>query len=94
MRAYRSPAETRLSTVFSAGTTRMQSDGARGRAQRAADALLEAILVAVQLVPAAEPRVDGPLVLGIALRDGLPEEVPERDAESLDLIEHAGPPYP
>ena len=27
MRAYRSPAETRCSAVFSAATTRMQSDG-------------------------------------------------------------------
>src|SRR6185312_5604232 len=59
---------------------------AGGGAQRAADALLEAVLVPVQAVAATEARVDGPLVLGVLLRDGLPEEVPERDREALDGV--------
>ena len=41
MRAYRSPAETRLSGVFSAGTTRMQSAGREAAYERMAAKLEE-----------------------------------------------------
>ena len=41
----------------------------------------------VQPVPAAEARVDGPLVLRVLLRDRLLEELPERDREALDAVE-------
>jgi hypothetical protein len=59
---------------------------AGGCAERAADALLEAVLVPVQAVPAAEARVDGPLVLRVLLGHGLAEQVAEGDAEPLDRI--------
>src|SRR5437764_480459 len=48
---------------------------ARGRAERAADALLEPVLVAPESVPAAEARVDRPLVLRVLLRDRLLEDL-------------------
>src|SRR5947209_5368184 len=60
--------------------------GARGCAERAADALLEAVLVPVQPVAPAEPRVDRALVLRVLLRHRLAEQVPEGDAESLEVV--------
>src|SRR4029453_11529968 len=45
--------------------------GAGRRAERAADALLEPVLVAVESVPAPEAGVHRPLVLGVLLRDRL-----------------------
>jgi hypothetical protein len=61
--------------------------GAGRRAQRAADALLEAVRVAVKAMAAAEARVDRTLVLRVLLRHRLSEEVPERDAETLDRVD-------
>jgi hypothetical protein len=63
---------------------------ARGGAERAADALLEPVLVPPESVPAAEARVDGPLVLRVLLRDRLLEDVLERDPEALDRVERLG----
>src|SRR5207244_611936 len=60
---------------------------AGGRAERAADALLQTVLEPVEAVPAAEARVDGPLVLGVLLRDRLLEELPEGDREALDAVD-------
>src|SRR5581483_1736410 len=60
---------------------------ARRRAERAADALLEPVLVPVEAVPAAEARVDRPLVLGVLLRDRLLEDLPEGDAETLEAVD-------
>src|SRR5581483_4386645 len=57
--------------------------GARSRAERAADALLEAVLVPVQAVAAAEARIDRALVLRVLLGDRLLEDLLERDAEAL-----------
>src|SRR5207244_13534001 len=48
---------------------------ARGRAERAADAFLEPVLVAPEAVPAAEARIDRPLELRILLRDRLLEDL-------------------
>src|SRR4051812_21863002 len=54
------------------------------RAQRAADALLEAgVLEAVQLVPAAEPRVHRRLVLGVLDGDRALEDAREGRLEAL-----------
>src|SRR5207244_1103237 len=64
--------------------------GARGRAQRAADAFLEAVLVPPETVAAAEPRIDRPLVLGVLLRDRLLEDLLEGDPEALDRRERLG----
>jgi hypothetical protein len=61
--------------------------GARGRAERAADAFLEAVLVAVQTVAAAEARVERTLVLRVLLRDRLAEDLAERDSEALEGAE-------
>src|SRR4029453_11086970 len=57
------------------------------RAERAADALLEPVLEAVEPVPAAEARVDRPLVLRVLLCDRLFEDLLEGDAEALDAFE-------
>src|SRR5579884_584818 len=57
--------------------------GAGGRAERAADALLQPVLVPPQPVPAAEARVDRPLVLRVLLRDRLLEDLLEGDPEAL-----------
>src|SRR5690242_9761815 len=59
---------------------------AGGRAQRAADALLEAVLVPVQAVAAAVARVHRPLVLRVLLRDRLLEDLLQRDAEALECV--------
>jgi hypothetical protein len=59
---------------------------ARGRAQRAADALLQAVLVDVEPVTSAEARIDGPLVLGVLLRDRFLEQLPECDGEAFDRV--------
>src|SRR4051812_49185685 len=56
---------------------------ARGGAERAADALLEPVLVPPEPVPAAEARVERPLVLRVLLRDRLLEDLLQRDAEAL-----------
>src|SRR5207249_2165557 len=53
-------------------------------AERAADALLEPVLVAPEAVAAAEARVDGALVLGVLLRDRLLEDLLQRHAEALE----------
>src|SRR5215207_5814968 len=55
---------------------------ARGSAERAADALLEPVLVRMQPVAAPEARVDRPFVLRVLLRDRLLEDLPEGDAEA------------
>jgi hypothetical protein len=44
----------------------------------------------MQLVAAAEARVDRPLVLRELLRDRLLEELPEGDGEALDAVEGMG----
>src|SRR5262249_24443618 len=54
--------------------------GARRCAERAADALLEPVLVAPQAVAPAEARIDRSLVLRVLLRDRLLEDLLERDA--------------
>src|SRR5581483_3164600 len=66
--------------------------GAGGRAERAADALLEPVLVPPEPVPAAEPRVERPLVLRVLLRDGLAEDLLERDPEALQGARRLGHP--
>src|SRR4029077_15382385 len=60
--------------------------GARGRAKRAAHALLEAVLVQVQPMPPAEARVDRTLVLRVLLRDRLLEDLLEGDPEALQAL--------
>src|SRR5579884_1957409 len=59
---------------------------ARCRAERAADALLEPVLVPPETVAAAEARVDRPLVLRVLLRDRLLEHLLQRDAEALERV--------
>src|SRR3954466_9944310 len=59
---------------------------AGGSAERAAHALLHAVLVPVQPVPAAVARVHGPLVLRVLLRDRLLEDLLQRDAEALQRV--------
>src|SRR5213079_2107027 len=54
---------------------------ARSGAERAADALLEAVVVPPEPVPAAEARVDRPLVLRVLLGDRLREDLSECDPE-------------
>src|SRR6266576_2543320 len=60
---------------------------ARRRAERAADALLEPVLVHVEPVAAPEARVHRPLVLRVLLSDRLLEDLLEGDAEALDAVE-------
>src|SRR5437879_5481503 len=58
-----------------------------GRTERAADALLQPVLVHVEAVAPAEARVDRPLVLRVLLRYRLPEQLLERDGEALDAVD-------
>src|SRR5919108_525895 len=60
---------------------------AGGSAQRAADALLQAVRVAPEPVAAAETWIDGTLLLRVLLRDRLLENLFERDAEAANRIE-------
>src|SRR6266550_2173918 len=60
---------------------------AGSRAERAADALLEPVLVPPEPVPPAEARVDRPLVLRVLLRDRLLEDLFEGDPEALDAVD-------
>src|SRR6185503_16084049 len=63
--------------------------GADRGAQAAADAALEAVLVPVQLVQAAESRIHLHPLLGIADRDRLLEEVRQGDRKTLhELGDH------
>src|SRR5438874_12823893 len=55
---------------------------ARRRAERAADALLQPVLVAVEAMAATEARVHRPLVLRVLLRDRLLERLPEGDGDA------------
>src|SRR4051795_10046332 len=57
---------------------------ARGRAERAADAFLEPVLVPPEPVPPAEARVERTLVLRVLLRDRLLEDLLQRHAEALE----------
>src|SRR5207248_8381526 len=57
------------------------------RAQRAADALLETVLVPPQSVPPAEAWIDRALVLGVLLRQRLLEQLPERQREALEAVD-------
>src|SRR6185312_6476546 len=59
---------------------------ARGGAQRAADAFLEAVLEAVQAMAAAEARIHRALVLRVLLRDRLLEDLLQRHAEALQRV--------
>ena len=59
---------------------------ARRGAQRAADALLESVLVPVQAVTAAVARIHRSLVLGVLLRDRLAEDLLQRHAEALECV--------
>src|SRR5262252_2267772 len=54
------------------------------RAQLAADALLQAVRPAVELVTAVEPGRGGPFLLGVLDRVDLPEHLPEGHAKPLD----------
>src|SRR5262249_37384420 len=68
---------------------------ARPRAQLAADALLQAVGPAVQLVTAVEARRRGLLDLGVLHHLGLAEHLVESDAEPLDRVQeikHGWPP--
>ena len=56
------------------------------RAQLAADALLQAVGPAVELVPAVEARRRGQLLEGVLLGDDLPEHGPEGDPEPGDRV--------
>ena len=47
--------------------------------------------MAVQAVAPAEARVDGALVLGVGLRHGTAEEVPQRDREALEALRLLAP---
>ena len=38
-------------------------------------------------VPSAEAGIDGPLVLGVLLRDGTPEDLLEGDGEPLEAVQ-------
>src|SRR6266550_3869158 len=58
--------------------------GARGSAERAADALLQPVLMPPEPVAAAEARIDRTLVLRVLLRDRLLEDLLEGDAEALE----------
>src|SRR5205085_6096937 len=60
---------------------------ARGGAERAADALLQPVLVPPQAVAAAETRIDRPLVLRVLLRDRLLEDLLEGDPEALQRLD-------
>src|SRR4051794_17970876 len=60
--------------------------GTGGCAERAADALLEPVLVLVQAMTAAVARVHRPLVLRVLLRDRLLEDLLQRDAEALQRL--------
>src|SRR5690606_11195528 len=57
---------------------------ARPRAQLAADALLQAVRVPVELVPAVEPRLHRRLLARVLLGDDRPEQRGHRDAEPRD----------
>src|SRR5439155_25636419 len=61
--------------------------GARRRAERAADALLQPVRVHVQPVPTAKAWIDGALVLRVLLRYRLLEELLEGDGEALDAVD-------
>src|SRR5262249_11547630 len=61
--------------------------GACRGAQRAADALLQAVLEAGQARAGAEARVHRPLVLRVLLRDRLLEQLPEGDGEAFDAVQ-------
>src|SRR5262249_14473439 len=64
-------------------------------AQLAADAFLQAVGPAVELVTAVEPGRGGPLLLGVLDRVDLPEHLPEGHAKSLDGVQeirHRSPP--
>src|SRR5204862_2127996 len=60
---------------------------ARGRAERAADALLEPVLVPPEPVPPTEARVERALVLRVLLRDRLLEDLLQRDAEAAQGVD-------
>src|SRR5206468_11279317 len=60
---------------------------AGGRAERAAHALLQPVLVPPEAVAPAEARIDRPLVLRVLLRDRLLEDLLEGDPEALDAVE-------
>src|SRR5213075_1863010 len=60
---------------------------AGGGAERAADALLQPVLVPPEPVPAAEARIDRPLVLRVLLRDRLLEDLLEGYPEPLERLE-------
>src|SRR3954447_21699361 len=60
---------------------------AGGRAEGAADALLEPVLVHMKPVATAEARVDRPLVLRVLLRDRPLEDLLEGDPEALDAVD-------
>src|SRR5690348_13551988 len=64
--------------------------GTGGRAERAADALLEPVLVPPQHVPAAEARIDRALVLRVLLRGRLLEDLLEGDPEALQRLDRLG----
>src|SRR5579859_6356935 len=57
------------------------------RAQLAANALLQPIRPAVELVTAVEPRRGGPFLLRVGNRIDLPEHLPESHTEPLDRVE-------
>src|SRR4029453_16187164 len=59
---------------------------AGSRAQRAADALLEPVLVSPEPVPPAEARGEGALVLRVLLRDRLLEDLLQRDAQAAERV--------
>src|SRR5262245_16144495 len=61
--------------------------GARGRAEGAADALLEPVLVPVQPVASAKARIDRPDDLRVLDGDRLLEQLAERHAEAADGVE-------
>src|SRR5690606_31382479 len=66
--------------------------GAGPRAQLAADALLEAVGVTVELVTAVVARLSGRLLERVLLRDRLAEEVADGDAEAGDRREDGAQP--
>src|SRR4029079_5814882 len=58
-----------------------------GCAKRAADALLESVLMAPEAVPSPEARGHRALVLRVLLRDRFLEDLSEGDSEPLEAVE-------
>ena len=79
--------------MFSAATTRMQSAGQAAAQSEQPTHFSSPFSWTMETVPAAEARVERPLLLRVLLRQRLLEDLPERDGEALDRANrvHADP---